>query len=908
MALIDLKTNFRSLKFGLGQASDKPGGGYSNQPYIVKPIPDYNEDASNIFNTGGPDSLLRGGLMAPLKAIDDVSRLTQMFFDLKSPNGLLFTAKQNVLSRNSVKTEASKGLGTAGGTVNQGLYLPTSTILQAGVGFTGTHLNLLGLNPFSPGLDNDSYQSQRTTGGLMKYETVAKYNNEANRNQFYEVGSTPGILNPLYELFNTQPLILGSEASVGTNPYPKYDSLPTQTSIEGKFENRLLDIWYNKQLKKNDDTIILDYGGGPGSVLGIGKTKIPFASGQRTGENNPLAVSNPTFFYGLPGRENQTLKDTYKTEDNLKLYRATQLAAKSSLLNLSELTDTLDPNGDAGYKVIRNSNDSDVLLRKPSEIDDSKLGNKLALDTTSDYLPNPYFTNLQEFQTHFPTSSFINDGNDKDILEKGGISPYVLNNNLITNVSTMDGLGQWYIHEKPIPNIYDSLNKYTKKNSATELYKSLTKDVNGASGMNESMDFSLYSFGANGFSVYDPAIEGNTWPTITNLQSGGQVTNHSRTWNQDMLISQKTNEGKFSGAPSIQDFRAPLIGTQASPTVASSTIMSLAPDYTDPNVIIDNRVGVGNPGSSRNVLKYNIDEPGMDRINAREFYTRTSPIHSTHSKPETFGNDLCKFTIGLLNNDGSGNSNFIQFRAYIDDFSDTYGADWGEVQYVGRGDKFYNYKGFNRSISMGWTVHASSRGELIPMYKKLNYLASGLAPDYSSGGFMRGNLARLTVGGYLYNQLGIIKSITYTIPSESPWEIGIEGDAGFDNDVKELPHMIKVTGFEFIPIQYDVAQKGLTKFIQLQAIKGTNWSRGMQMPSNGVAPKAKAKQIEEEGKKEKTKKPIDNTPVTAAVKFEDFKQTDYTQFNGNTVADNTKVVSPIIMPNNINNNINGISK
>jgi hypothetical protein len=49
--------------------------------------------------------------MAPIKAANDVSRLTQMFFDLKSPNGLLFTAKENLLSRTSVKTEASKGSG-----------------------------------------------------------------------------------------------------------------------------------------------------------------------------------------------------------------------------------------------------------------------------------------------------------------------------------------------------------------------------------------------------------------------------------------------------------------------------------------------------------------------------------------------------------------------------------------------------------------------------------------------------------------------------------------------------------------------------------------------------------------------------------------------------------------------------
>ena len=106
MPLIDLKTNLKSIKFGIGTASDRPGGGYSNQPYIIKDIPPDSSDASNVFNTGGPDSLLRGGLMAPIKSVNDVSRLTQMFFDLKSPNGLLFTAKQNVLSRSAVNVLA----------------------------------------------------------------------------------------------------------------------------------------------------------------------------------------------------------------------------------------------------------------------------------------------------------------------------------------------------------------------------------------------------------------------------------------------------------------------------------------------------------------------------------------------------------------------------------------------------------------------------------------------------------------------------------------------------------------------------------------------------------------------------------------------------------------------------------
>ena len=93
------------------------------------------------------------------------------------------------------------------------------------------------------------------------------------------------------------------------------------------------------------------------------------------------------------------------------------------------------------------------------------------------------------------------------------------------------------------------------------------------------------------------------------------------------------------------------------------------------------------------------------------------------------------------------------------------------------------------------------------MYKKLNYLASVCAPDYSSNGYMRGNLIELTIGGYLYNQVGIMQGINYTIPMDSPWEIAINdtGDpdelaAKSDPLVKELPFMIKVSGFNFIPI------------------------------------------------------------------------------------------------------------
>ena len=137
---------------------------------------------------------------------------------------------------------------------------------------------------------------------------------------------------------------------------------------------------------------------------------------------------------------------------------------------------------------------------------------------------------------------------------------------------------------------------------------------------------------------------------------------------------------------------------------------------------------------------------------------------------------------------------------------DQYTAEWNDFRYMGRGEKFYRYNGFTRTVNLGWTVAAQSKEELIPMYQKLNFLASSLAPDYSANGYMRGNLAVLTVGGYLFEQPGIINGISYGIPQESPWEIGINAESdpnlfNSDHTVKEMPHIIKVTGFSFTPIQ-----------------------------------------------------------------------------------------------------------
>ena len=125
MALRDLQTNLKSLRYG----KDTLGGGNSREPYVTTSI------NTSPGDTGGPDFTLRANTLQHVGR--DVKRLTKFMFSSK---GLQFTAKQNLLSRTGVKTQAS-------GFINEGAYLPTSTLLQAAGNPFGTHLLKQGVNP-----------------------------------------------------------------------------------------------------------------------------------------------------------------------------------------------------------------------------------------------------------------------------------------------------------------------------------------------------------------------------------------------------------------------------------------------------------------------------------------------------------------------------------------------------------------------------------------------------------------------------------------------------------------------------------------------------------------------------------------------------------------------------------------
>ena len=640
--LINIRTDLSSYNTA-PYGYDRRGAGpintnASGQPYEIQPIPRRSFNESDYGKSNGPavseDFLLRGGSLLPETVFRDVSRLTKMFFDLRSPNGLLFTAKQEVLSRTGVNIKATAGKTNIDSNrlpLNNGIYLPTSTLLQAAANPIGGHLLKQGINPF---FDTSEAAARGNVGGIFSFLT----------------GTSLPLSNPIY--FNTA----------------AFD----ERKNTGIITSRLSQFLDKNQNRSDTSDILYEYSGGPGSTLGIGKTVIKTLSDQRTGVNNDTLSTSG--FFNTGRTPNTNFGFNY---------------------------------GVFGKKTFTKSS-TDVVTE----------------GTPWNFRGGTYFGNIEASGSKTVTGKYASQTNTT-LANLLGVNLFKITNDDF-NSSQIGNVGQ---------SVYQS--------------GSFQSNTPGVNGLGSSLDYN------------------QLMSSKPDAQAGNQ--------NNDYLKTEI-----------LQDFRDVIKNPRTIPS----------PDYNIATNRYEQRVNLGDAGAKLPANSSYVKGIGaLDKINALQLYK------SSNIDPKKDINDLCKFRIGVIDNDNPSLKTFIHFRAFLDGMEDSYAAQWSSQKFAGRAESSYNYQGFDRSFNLSWTVYAQSKEELIPMYQKLNYLASVCAPDYSSDGYMRGNLISLTVGGYLYEQVGIMKGINYTVPMDSPWEIAInDTNSGPDNNVKELPFMIKVSGFNFIPI------------------------------------------------------------------------------------------------------------
>jgi hypothetical protein len=695
-------TQLKSLKFG----SDRLGGGDSGQPYIQTSVDtEPGQDA-------GTDFLLRGGINAPADALTDVKRLTKYMFDKKSPSGGLFVAKQNLLSRVSPKTEASKGLGYAFGALNNGVYTPLSTLAQAGVGFLGGHVNKQGLDPTGlfPGLS------------INKYEKTAYDNNLEGDNRL--VG--------LAEL-----------------------SLPKNQKSANNFG-------FVKGYGLNIGDDVVTYGGGPGSVLGVGKTHIRYAkdgngASLRTGLNN---VNLPNAFTTTEGYDNYSVFKNPRQVlwNGAKIFNGLTVSGKYETLT------GIDPLNDE-YSTTNNSTDLQLF---PNSVYTSG-----SLDPFTN-LSGPYGY-LTERKSKKPTTeedSYSFSSPIENILNKTYnrqlLSSPLFDKHGITN-SNEGGLARTWGVTSKINDGEGFIGRYSSRNTLKRDFTDT--QISGSYGNALWDNFNRYY----GFQL------GNVKHA---LKDGGYLADldkNAGVWKEDgKTIGNHNNAYPGGIAP---DFR-----------LVPRKIRGLYPflDGQKPTSFRKDNGKISQLDWDETSTTW-IDEGGNLKSNTLDkIYYNSNQSSFRTSNPLDTENDLIKFRISIIDPTVPNKDPFqLNFRAYIDSFSDSYAADWKSQTYMGRGEKFYKYNSFERDISLAFTVVADNKANLNIMYKQLNRLAASLAPTYTGQGYMAGNLHKLTIGNYVYDQPGILTSLTYDITEESPWEI--------DKD-NQLPFYIKVTGMKFIPI------------------------------------------------------------------------------------------------------------
>ena len=162
--------------------------------------------------------------------------------------------------------------------------------------------------------------------------------------------------------------------------------------------------------------------------------------------------------------------------------------------------------------------------------------------------------------------------------------------------------------------------------------------------------------------------------------------------------------------------------------------------------------------------------------------------------------DMVRFNIKVIDPEKPNNAELLVFRAYLDDVSDSYSANYNSYKYNGRAEKFYTYNEFDRNVSFKFRIHAQSRAEMKPLYQKLNYLVAQTAPSYKNGR-MRAKFSRLTIGDWCNELPGFFESVDLNWTGKYSFEVDSEEREGTVDGIRmnQLPHQLDVS-CKFKPI------------------------------------------------------------------------------------------------------------
>jgi len=817
--LLTLKTDLKSLKYG----HDTPGGGDSGQPYIKTDINTVDSGINKLRFTKFDDGLIRGGAVGAIgSSVVDTLRISKFLIDF--PKGPLFIIKQVGLQLTNPRVESTilptnKSIKKQGFLNNVGnLISNVANKVENAVG--PTRIYNLGINTLAQ-VPINALGGHVVRHGFLPNNDSSKYYENVVREKNFQNNT-----NRLLDLTNNFNLGPWGANKPGVNKKEQgiLNKLKGVAALNPI--NSTIFAGATAIFNTNKEFEIDSYLGGASSVYGIGTTtirraldgdtenkdKIEFAKGQSTtlagktrdkdgnvtdvafGLDRLLGASNHT-----PSQlQNFTPSDSGPISNNdtyIPINLNDELANEKDKhdLNTALAGKTRDKNGNATEvafgldRLLGASNQTGSIFALPSEVKYPLTNNDTNIPVN---LNNTIADNKDKHGTNKDNQIVSYDSANKNLTlgsffgasnhASSSFRPFYFLSRTNNNNISSDPANSPLTLEERIP---DQQTDYfhTRNPDSPELLNS--------HGLSAYTDLTP--------SAYEGPVDiqtiNNEHPlNLPNLVYGVGASSYNNVMAAVDHLTAPNNLGIYAQLLNSQLNQERLPNSQYPPTYENyygDKIVIKAANATGWNQLTrEERVGSGRR-DSLNLTPIFSDVAGS--IEDTPGSTVAGLLKIPNTNVQTI-NDLVKFRIQAIDTDKPTQANWMIFRAYITDLSDSVDATWNPVKYAGRGDSFYIYDGFTRKMSVTFKVAALSRQEMEPMYQKLNYLMSNLMPDYS-GVLMRGPIMRMTIGNWIDGQLCVLNSLSYKVPTDSPWEIGL------NDEELILPHIVEVT-LGFTPI------------------------------------------------------------------------------------------------------------
>ena len=760
-------------------------------PLIPQLLPGVNQEPSNsiLYLDDSPDGFLRGGIMNTVKraAFDNI-RMNRFF---KTGEGISFIEVQKSLQKtnpiiqegggnlnNAFEDILNMGLGTNSTTHNTNRIFNEGNLIKqiSEGGFTGVYYNRAGTNPTIQAEDQNKYFETHKPGRNFDANKMGEFNKQGGLKSGNRLVS------------------LGKKLDIGLRGYNKKNDVFVGLNFAMDGQESLM----HQQLG-----------------FDVGDLMDTWSS-IKAGFNN--FMSNPLESLSQPGPFSKNQEIGFKPGENV-IYQYSGGPGSTYGIGDTILYRYERTSGDYDHQghplSIRTYNKHKHVSILGSEIQFFNQGGTFDTSAGLDYLADTFNNNLFGGNNILGQNGLL-FGNNFSLNEPSqilsGLANQVLGENTVDFIKNLFSgelgnplggpkiIGSYLVGEIQLIDgrlIYDPTMKGSINGAPTSGFIGHIYTNSDGRGQGNKPGDIAETIDLGNVNKLPPGV-------------GKIISAYANINRNDLLTGVKSYDSRYR--PTLSEIIAPYSGKGKTIKVAKGV---------DGNYTRESRLGMGNPGS-------HLASAGIDQINAFDIHTVEGDNYSGAEY-----RDLVRFRFEAVQTDNPSASDVMVFRAFLDNFGDNFSSQWNSFKYNGRGEEMFTYGGFKRSFKFNFKVAAQSREEMKPLYRKLNYLVSNLAPDYANNGRMRAPYIKLCIGAYMDRTPGFLTSMNISWQKDYPWEIAIDSpEGGVDTSMHVLPHVLDVS-CGFTPIHDFVPRKSVEEspFIIPGKDSGLNYnSKGELVP------------------------------------------------------------------------------